>query len=159
HPLHLLTHNQLHRTPGLTRNPVVIHATKLVNVLFHWDPKSPLHDRRVRLAANLAFDRKPINQAVTLGYSRITYSMIPSSFYYYWQPPPYPFDPAQAKKLLAEAGYPNGFDAGEYNLDVSYGNVQEIVASYLQQVGIRTRLKPIERAAYWSGYSDKKYRN
>jgi peptide/nickel transport system substrate-binding protein len=150
---------ELQRSAGLTLKPVVIQSPQWVNFLDQWDPKSPWHDRRVRLAANLAVERKAINQAITLGHSRITYSIIPSTFDYYWQPPPYPFDPAQAKKLLAEAGYPNGFDAGEYNLDVSYGNVQEIVAGYLQQIGIRTKLRPVERAAYWSGYADKKYRN
>src|SRR5262249_9604409 len=120
---------------------------------------SPWHDKRVRLAANLAVDRKAINQAVTLGHSRLTYSLIPSTFAGYWAPQPYAFDPAQAKKLMAEAGYPNGFDAGDYFLDVSDANVQEIVANYLQQIGIKTKLTPVERAAYWSGYADKKYRN
>ncbi len=128
-------------------------------MLDQWDPKSPWHDRRVRLAANLAIDRKAINQAITLGHSRLTYSIIPSTFDFYWQPPAYPFDPAQAKKLLAEAGYPNGFDAGDYYLDISYANVQEAIANYLQQVGIRTKLISRERAAHWSTYTDKKYKN
>ena len=150
---------ELQRTPGLTLKPAVIQAPQWISMLDQWDPKSPWHDRRVRLAANLAIDRKAINQAVTLGYSRLTYSMIPSTFDFFWQPPAYPFDPAQAKKLLAEAGYPNGFDAGDYFMDIAYANVQEIVANYLQQVGIRSKLKPVERAAFWSGYADKKYRN
>jgi peptide/nickel transport system substrate-binding protein len=124
-----------------------------------WDPKSPWHDRRVRLAANLAIDRKAINQAITLGHSRLTYSIIPSTFDFYWQPPAYAFDPAQAKKLLAEAGYPNGFDAGDYYLDISYSNVQEAIANYLQQVGIRSKLTTRERAAHWTSYIDKKYKN
>jgi peptide/nickel transport system substrate-binding protein len=150
---------ELQRTAGLTLKPVVIQSPQWVNFVDQWDPKSPWHDRRVRLAANLAVDRKSINQAVTLGHSRLTNSMIPSTFDFYWQPPPYPFDPAQAKKLLADAGYPNGFDAGDYFMDIAYANVQEIVANYLQQVGIRSKLRPVERAAFWSGYADKKYRN
>ena len=113
----------------------------------------------MRLAANLAIDRPAINQAITLGHSRLTYSIIPSTFDFYWQPPSYAFDPAQAKKLLAEAGYPNGFDAGDYYLDISYAPVQEAIANYLQQIGIRSRLKPIERAAHFSSYQDKKYKN
>jgi peptide/nickel transport system substrate-binding protein len=150
---------ELQRSPGLTLKPTVIQSPQWISMLDQWDPKSPWHDRRVRLAANLAIDRKTINQAITLGHSRLTYSIIPSTFDFYWQPPAFPFDPAQAKKLLAEAGYPNGFDAGDYYLDISYANVQEAIANYLQQVGIRTKLKPLERAAHWSSYGDKKYRN
>jgi len=150
---------ELQRSPGLSLKPTVIQASQWVSMLDQWDPKSPWYDRRVRLAANLAIDRKAINQAITLGHSRLTYSIIPSTFDFYWQPPGYPFDPVQAKKLLAEAGFPNGFDAGDYYLDIAYAPVQEAVANYLQQVGIRTRLKPIERAAHWSNYADKKYKN
>ena len=150
---------ELVRTPGLTLKPAVIQSPQWVAMLDQWDPKSPWHDRRVRLAANLAIDRKAINQAITLGHSRLTYSIIPSTFDFYWQPPAYPFDPAQAKKLLAEAGYPNGFDAGDYYLDISYANVQEAIANDLQQVGIRTKLISRERASHWSTYTDKKYKN
>ena len=150
---------ELQRTPGLALKPTVIQAPQWVSMLDQWDPKSPWHDRRVRLAANLAIDRKAINQAITLGHSKLTYSIIPSTFDYYWQPPQYEFNPGQAKKLLAEAGFPNGFDAGDYYLDISYANVQEAIASYLQQVGIRTKLVSRERASHWGTYADKKYKN
>jgi peptide/nickel transport system substrate-binding protein len=150
---------ELLRTPGLALKPSVIQAPQWVSMLDQWDPKSPWHDRRVRLAANLAVDRKSINQAITLGHSKLSYSIIPSTFDFYWQPPAYAFDPAQAKKLLAEAGFANGFDAGDYYLDISYANVQEAIANYLQQVGIRTKLVSRERASHWSTYSDKKYKN
>jgi peptide/nickel transport system substrate-binding protein len=150
---------ELQRTPGLTLKPTVIQAPQWIAMLDQWDPKSPWHDRRVRLAANLAIDRKAVNDAITLGHSRLTYSIIPSTFDFYWQPPAYPYDPAQAKKLLAEAGYPNGFDAGDYYLDISYANVQEAIAGYLQQVGIRSKLVSRERASHWSTYADKKYKN
>jgi len=150
---------ELQRTPGLALKPTVIQSPQWVSMLDQWDPKSPWHDRRVRLAANLAIDRKTINQAITLGHSRLTYSIIPSTFDFYWQPAAYEFDPAQSKKLLAEAGYPNGFDAGDYYMDISYANVQEALASYLQGVGIKTKLVSRERASHWSTYSDKKYKN
>ncbi len=87
-----------------------------------WDPKSPWHDQRVREAVRLAIDYKSINEALTLGYSPITDSIIPDNFEFYWQPPPAVYDPAKAKQLLAEAGTRNGFDAGDYYCDVSYAN-------------------------------------
>src|SRR3989442_10162723 len=108
-----------------------------LNFVDQWDAKSPWHDQRVRLAANLAFDRHAINQAETLGFSKITGSLIPSTFEFFWQPPAYPFDPAKARRLLAEAGYPNGFDAGDYYCDASYDNLAEAVVNYFKAVGIR----------------------
>src|SRR5207253_10907957 len=102
----------------------------------------PWHDRRVRLAANYAIDRQAINQAETLGFSRMTYSMIPSHFEFFWQPPPIPFDRARARQLLAEAGYPNGFDAGDFTCDAVHAGIAEPVANDLQAAGIRVKLRP-----------------
>src|SRR5262249_9973233 len=97
--------------------------------------------------------------AETLGYSKITWSIIPSSFEFFWQPPAYPFDPVKARQLLAEAGYPNGFDAGAYYCDASYSNLAEAVANYLESVGIRTQLRPLERAAFFAQFREKKLSN
>src|SRR5206468_8580833 len=65
----------------------------------------------------------------------------------------------KAKKLLAEAGYPKGFDAGDYYCDSSYSNIGEAVLDNLQTVGIRAKLRPIERAAFIKGYAEKTFKN
>jgi peptide/nickel transport system substrate-binding protein len=150
---------ELQRTPGLALKPTIIPAPFWIVFLDQWDPKSPWHDRRVRLAANYAIDRRAINQAETLGHSKITWSIIPSSFEFFWQPPAYPFDPTKAKQLLAEAGYPRGFDAGAYYCDASYSNLAEAVTNYLKSIGIRTDLRPLERAAFFAQYREKKLSN
>jgi peptide/nickel transport system substrate-binding protein len=149
---------EIRRTAGLTLKPNVGQATHWVYFAEQWDPKSPWHDRRVRLAANHAIDRQAMNQADALGFSKITWSIIPSSFDFYWQPPSYPYDPVRAKRLLAEAGYPNGFDAGDYFCDAAIANVGEPVVNYLNAAGIRARLRPIERAAFFRGWSEKKHK-
>jgi peptide/nickel transport system substrate-binding protein len=151
--------DELRHSPGLTLKPVVLHGTFWVYFPGQWDPKSPWHDVCVRQAANLAIDRKSINDALTLGFSRITGSVVPDIFEYYWPPPPPEYNPAKARQLLADAGYPNGFDAGSYTCDSSYANLGEAVMDNFQQVGIRSKLRPIERAAFIKGYADKAYKD
>jgi peptide/nickel transport system substrate-binding protein len=148
----------LRRTPGLTLRPVVGQATFWLYFPDQWEAKSPWQDRRVRLAASVALDRPAINQAELLGFARITWSIIPRSFEYYWQPPGQAFDPARARQLLAEAGYPGGFDAGDYTCDAAFTNIAEPILNYLRTVGIKAKLRPLERAAFFKGYAEKKYK-
>ena len=150
---------ELQRTPGLTLKPAVIQGTFWLYFPDQWDSKSPWHDRRVRLAASLALDRPTINQALTLGYSRLTGNIIPSTFDFFWPPPAPVYSAARAKQLLAEAGYPSGFDAGEFFCDGSYANLAEAVGNNLQAVGIRAKLRPLERAAFFAAYGEKKLKN
>jgi peptide/nickel transport system substrate-binding protein len=150
---------EVKRTPGLQLVPTYFLFTTWLVFPDQWDPKSPWHDRRVRLAANLAIDRAGINQAVYLGLSKLSHSFIPQGMEYYWSPPPYAYDPKRARALLAEAGYPNGFETGDLSGDTIYGvAIGEPVANYLQQVGIRVRLRPMERAAFFKEYGEKKLR-
>jgi peptide/nickel transport system substrate-binding protein len=151
---------ELRSTPGLTLKPSVIQGTFWLAFLDQWDEKSPWHNENVRRAASLAIDRLSINKALTLGYSRLTGNpFVPDTFDYYWKPPSPVYDPAQAKKLLAEAGYARGFDGGEYYCDSSYANLGEAVVNNLAEVGIKTHLRPLERAAFIKGYAEKKYKN
>jgi peptide/nickel transport system substrate-binding protein len=151
--------DELKRTPGLTLAPTFFPFTIWMVFTEQWDAKSPWADKRVRLAANYAIDRQGINQAVYLGYSKLAYSFVPQGMEYFWAPPPYPYDPKRAKQLLSEAGYPNGFGAGELSGDMIYGTaIGEPVVNYLQAVGIRIKLRPLERVAFFQELADKKLR-
>jgi len=151
---------QVKETAGLKLAPTLLPATFWIDFTTEqWNPKSPWHDKRVRLAASLAIDRHEINRAETLGFSKVSSSIIPSAYEFYWPAPPIAYDPTEAKRLLAEAGYPKGFDAGDLSCDASYSNVAEAVANYLKAVGIHTRLRPIERAAFISQWREKKIRD
>ncbi|MET0851263.1 MAG: ABC transporter substrate-binding protein, partial [Candidatus Rokuibacteriota bacterium] len=121
-----------------------------------WNPKSPWADRRVRLAATLAVDRDAINKAERLGYSRLTGSIVPSIMDFALKIEPYPYDPAQAKRLLAEAGYPNGFDGGDLTPLPPFTTMGEAVADYFTKVGIRTKQKSMERATFMDAWRGKK---
>ena len=69
---------------------------------------------------------------------------------------PDPYDPGQPKKLLAEAGYPNGFDAADMYAVPPYFATAEAIGGYLGAIGIKTRLRTMERAAYFSALMSKK---
>jgi len=121
-----------------------------------WNQKSPWRDRRVRLAANLAMDKQAINDAERLGFSRLTGSIIPSAMDFALRIEPYGYDPAQAKRLLTDAGYPNGFDAGDISPLPPFTTMGEAVANYLAAIGIRSRVRAMERAAFMESYRAKK---
>jgi peptide/nickel transport system substrate-binding protein len=151
---------ELRRTPGLTLKPNHPPATFWLVFPEQWtDSKSPWADKRVRLAASLAIDRPAINRAETLGLSKISGNMIPHTFDFFWPAPIPAYEPQKAKQLLAEAGYPNGFDAGDYYCDASYANLGEAVLNDLKAVGIRAQLRPLERAAFITQNSQKKLKN
>jgi peptide/nickel transport system substrate-binding protein len=150
---------ELKRSPGLTLKPTYMPWTQWMEFTAEqWEPKSPWSDRRVRLAANLAIDRQAMNQAEFLGLSKVTGSIIPHVFDFYWAAPVYPFDPGQARQLLAEAGYPNGFDGGAISSDMVYATLAETAANYLGAVGIRLKVTPMERAAFTKALMEKKVR-
>ena len=148
--------DEIKRTPGLQLKAPLVTGAFWIDLPDQWDPKSPWHDRRVRLAANHAVDRQAVNQAETLGFSRVTGSMVPRVFQFALAVEPPAHDPARARKLLAEAGYPNGFDAGEFFPFPPYNSMGEALQGQLQAVGIRSRLRTMERATYFAQWREKK---
>ena len=103
----------------------------------------------MRLAANLAIDRQAINQAETLGFSKITGSMIPHTFEFFWPPPAAVVRSRRRPSSSSpRPGTRTGFDAGDYYCDASYANLAEAVVNYLKAAGIRAQLRPLERAAF-----------
>jgi peptide/nickel transport system substrate-binding protein len=149
---------ELRKTAGLRIVAPILYGVYWLDFLDQWDPKSPWHDRRVRLAASLAMDRKAINEVEMLGLGRATGSFVPPEFEFALKIDPPAHDLNRARQLLAEAGYPNGFDAGDLTPLPPYTSLGEAVANYLQTVGIRTRVRTMERAAFLTGWREKKLR-
>jgi peptide/nickel transport system substrate-binding protein len=152
------TAEEVKRTPGLRLAAAMPPGVVFLDLPEQWDPKSPWHDLRVRQAAGHALDRAALSQAETLGLSRPTGGLIPRvlDFSPAYDPPAH--DPARAKRLLAEAGYPNGFDAGDLTPFPPYFSLAEAIGGYLQAAGIRTRLRTMERAAFLTAWREHKIR-
>jgi peptide/nickel transport system substrate-binding protein len=123
-----------------------------------WDPKSPWHDERLRLAVNYALDRQQISDAGCLGFCPPAGVIVPRVMDFALQVASIPYDPVKAKQLLAEAGYPNGFDAGEFAAIPGFPTIAESVMNYLNAAGIRVRLRQMERAAFYADWQAKKLR-
>ena len=148
----------MRRTPGLKLSAARTNAVFFLDFVDQWEPKSPWHDRRVRLAASLAIDRKTINEAESLGFSGLTANIVPRHMEFALPLDPHPYDPKQAKQLLVEAGYANGFDGGDITPNPPYFSMAEAVSANLAAVGIRTRVRSMERAAFLTTWREKKLR-
>src|SRR5205809_827751 len=146
------------RTPGLTLTAVRTNGVFFLDFTEQWDPRSPWHDRRVRLAASLAVDRQAINEAEQLGFAGVTGNIVPRHMEFALPIDAHPYDLKRAKQLLAEAGYANGFDAGDFTPNPPYFSMAEAIGGYLGAVGIRTRIRTMERAAFLSTWGEKKLR-
>jgi peptide/nickel transport system substrate-binding protein len=131
-------------------------AVFFLDFLDQWDTKSPWNDRRVRLAASYALDRQALSEAETLGASKPAGNFVPRTFEFALPIEPALYDPAKAKQLLAEAGYPNGFDAGELHQLPPYFSLGESILGYLRAVGIKLKMRPMERATYFSALAAKR---
>jgi peptide/nickel transport system substrate-binding protein len=150
---------EIKRDTDLKLEPVLIPGTEWGTFVDMYDPKSPWHDKRVRLAANHAINRQAINESETLGFSRLSGSIIPRGYDYALPLEPYAYDPTKAKELLKAAGLAKGFDAGEYSCDAVYAPVVEGFVNDFGAVGIRAKVQPLERAALMAAQKDRKVKN
>ncbi|HEY7202690.1 MAG TPA: ABC transporter substrate-binding protein, partial [Methylomirabilota bacterium] len=148
----------LQRTPGIRVVAPLLYGVYWLDFLDQWDPKSPWHDRRVRQAASLAIDRNAINQAEMLGLGKPAGAFVPPEFDFALKMEPPAYDPKRAKQLMVEAGFPNGFDAGDLTPLPPYTSLGEAVGSYLQAIGIRTQVRTMERATFMTNWREKKVR-
>ena len=110
----------------------------------------------MRDAVNYALNRAAINQVACLGFCPPAGVIVPRVMDYALQTEPVPYDPKKAKQLLAEAGYPKGFDAGEFAAIPGFPTVADAVVNDLNAVGIRVRLRQMERATFYANWQQKK---
>ncbi|HEV7692584.1 MAG TPA: ABC transporter substrate-binding protein [Hyphomonadaceae bacterium] len=135
----------------------VVRMGGLVQEGARYEAKNPWADVRVRQAMNYAIDKDTIIRRIFHGEGRIAASDTPVEA---WADlPPYPYDPAKARQLLTEAGYPDGFTLTLKTFTTNPGaelpTVAQAVALYWRAVGIKVSIELIDwtslRTAWTSG--------
>ena len=116
------------------------------------DAASPFRFPKVRQAAAHAVNVDDIVQYVLYGQGIRTTQLAPGTLGYDPGLKPYPYDPARARELLAEAGYPAGVNVNCYNLTTPrepyFKEVGETIFAYLTEAGIRCRIVQLEYGAW-----------
>jgi peptide/nickel transport system substrate-binding protein len=134
--------------PKLTLAPVLGASTFWLEFPGWEKPDNPFHDKRVRQAVSLALDRDAINQAEYGGFSQISGNWIPENFEGAIAAPKPERDVARATQLMNEAGFPTGFEVEALTPLPPYGSMGERMITQLREIGIRTKLATMERAAF-----------
>lgn len=113
---------------------------------------TPLTDRRVRLALNYAVDREAIAKTIYRGYAiPVSQFSVPGSLSWNESVTVFPYDPALARRLLAEAGYPNGFRLPtgiEFTPQTTNPQVAAALQGYLRDVGVEAAVASLELAVF-----------
>ncbi len=122
----------------------------------HVNPKTPWSDIKVRQAFAMAINLDSITKDLLYGLVKCYPSLAPGDIGYDPNLKNYEYNPTKAKSLLAEAGYPNGLDITYNYMGDVYGikETAETVASYLNQVGFRTKIVGWEPPK-WAEYNAK----
>lgn len=120
-------------------------AVTAVALITEGDTDAPLRDRRVRQALNYAVDTRTIAETI-LGDAGLAAGQPAARVTVGYNPAvePYPYDPARARRLLAQAGFAAGFDLVVdvvINATPGDNDIYQMMAAYLADVGIRTTLR------------------
>ncbi len=130
-------------------------GTRSINIMLDTGT-GPLLDKRVRQALNYAVDKDAIVKNILGGFGTVESTLVPAAYLgFNSRLRPYAYDPAKAKALLSQAGYPNGFPIvfqsprGRYLADAQ---VSQAVVGYLKAVGVNADLKYYEWGNYVNMY-------
>jgi len=116
--------------------------------------KNPLRLPQIRKAIAYGIDKKAIIEEVFRGRARIASQIsVPEAFGYNPEIKVYPYNQEEAKKLLAETGYPQGFEVELLSPDDERAEVAEIISRQLSEVGIEVEVNILPRGEFFNKMS------
>lgn len=145
-------YDRVKKDPNLRMSVGLSSTSHYIYMAAQWDPKSPWYDARVRKAASLAIDRKPLTDVVypeAPPIDSLGLSGDPEALRF----PVEPYDPEMAKMLMAESGYSKGFHGGKFYTFTEHAAMGEMVATYWKKIGIDCDLTPLERFTWFSQHN------
>jgi glutathione transport system substrate-binding protein len=125
----------------LTASPSIVHRYLSMNTL-----QKPFDNVKVREAINYAINKDALAKVAFSGYAIPAEGVLPKGVEYAVKLGPWPYDPAKARALLKEAGYPNGFETSLWSA-YNYTTAQKViqfVQQQLAQVGIKAQVQALE---------------
>ncbi|MBN2059086.1 MAG: hypothetical protein JW882_01605, partial [Deltaproteobacteria bacterium] len=116
---------------------------------------SPWSNRKAREALNYAIDRKAVSDAIGLGYWFPLYQAAPEGYIgHFTDVESFRYDPARAKKLLAEAGFPNGFSTTILSKAEENHDLLVAIQTYLSDIGIKAKIELLDRGRYVANHKE-----
>lgn len=149
--VHLIEHVPIDMAPLVTRagmGTVPVNTGRFFVAWFVADKGGPLADVRVRRALNFGIDTQAIVDSMWQGYATpIASPFTPGTLGFDETIKPYEYDPAHARRLLADAGYPDGFSL---TIDTTGNRSVEaqLVSGLLRDIGINASVRPLEASIF-----------
>jgi peptide/nickel transport system substrate-binding protein len=136
--------------------PVIRFGGLVKTVPGRYNQNAPWADKRIRQALNYAIDKKAIVEKIFHGQAKPGAADNPTPEWFGL--PAYPYDPKKAKELLAEAGYPSGFEVTLRTFTTTPGAelpiIGQAVAMYWEAIGLKVKIVPTDEStvrAAWTG--------
>mgnify|MGYP001767071281 CR=1 FL=1 len=118
--------------------------------------RNPFRDPRLRRAVSLAIDRAELVRRLSLPAAPASQLVTPNIFGHDPERKPLACDPREARRLLAEAGWPRGFEL-RFPARELFSEAAVLVAEMLARVGIRARVEPLSEAEWFEAMTERRF--
>ena len=134
---------------------VTMSGSRIITFQLNQQRNPALADAKVRLAMAYAYDNNGVVEKIMKGFATAASQMSPKGYVGHNENLPLRFDLEKAKALMAESGYPDGFEATMISPNNRYVNdekIAEAFVSMMSKIGVKISLKTMPKAQYWDEF-------